>query len=180
MGVVGEIGSGKSTLLQIIQGFYTQNSGDIIVNGSIKLEKISLSNWRNNFAVVSQHTHIFNGTIFYNISLEQNYDKDKIIDFCHKFGLHDIIAVFPQSYFTIVGEEGINLSGGQRQIIAFARALYKNPQVLLLDEVTASMDSKTERFVLDILNKIKKKTLIIFVTHKLDSLQKIADKTISL
>jgi ATP-binding cassette subfamily B protein len=180
LGVVGEIGSGKSTLLQIIQKFYNQNLGEIIINKTIKLQDIELKNWRDCLGVVSQHSHIFTGNIFYNIVLEENYNKEQVIAFCKSYGFDTFIDSLPQNYFTIVGEEGINLSGGQRQIIALARALYNKPQLLLLDEVTASMDLKTEGFVLNLLQKLKKDILIIFVSHRLDALNKIADKILNL
>ena len=85
------------------------------------------------------------------------------------------INSLPQSYATTLGEEGINLSGGQKQVIALMRALYKKPQVLLLDEFTSAMDRKTEQFVLGLLNKLKSELTIIFISHRLHSLPKIAD-----
>ncbi|MCB0462948.1 MAG: ATP-binding cassette domain-containing protein, partial [Flavobacteriaceae bacterium] len=180
LGIVGEIGTGKSTLLQIIQQFYYPNSGTIKINNSENINEINITDWRNKLSVVSQQTHIFNGNIFYNIVLEEDYDQENIAAFCKSFGIDSFIDMLPQSYFTIVGEEGVNLSGGQRQIIAFARALYKKPQLLLLDEATASMDTKTEAFFIEILQKIKNEIIIIFVTHRIETLSKIADKTLQL
>lgn len=180
LGIIGEIGTGKSTLIQIIQKFYFPNSGSIIINNSINLEKIETKAWRDCVGVVPQHTHLFTGNIFYNITLEEGYDGSGVIEFCTKFGFDKFINVLPQSYYTIVGEEGLNLSGGQRQIIAFARCLYKSPQIILLDEVSSSMDSKTETFIINILKKIKKETLIIFASHNLKTLDKIADKVLSI
>ncbi|MEZ4782026.1 MAG: peptidase domain-containing ABC transporter [Flavobacteriaceae bacterium] len=180
LGIVGEIGTGTSTLLQIIQQFYYPNSGTIKINNSENINEINITDWRNKLSVVSQQTHIFNGNIFYNIVLEEDYDQENIAAFCKSFGIDSFIDMLPQSYFTIVGEEGVNLSGGQRQIIAFARALYKKPQLLLLDEATASMDTKTEAFFIEILQKIKNEIIIIFVTHRIETLSKIADKTLQL
>jgi ATP-binding cassette subfamily B protein len=180
LGIIGEIGSGKSTLLQVIQKFYVSYSGSIIVNESFNLDKINTNTWRNHIGVVSQNPHLFTGNIFYNITLEMDYDSKNVIDFCEKFGFDKFINILPQSYHTIIGEEGVNLSGGQRQIIAFARCLYKFPQLILLDEVTSSLDSETENFIIDILKEIKKEVLIIFASHNLQTLNKIADKTLSI
>lgn len=180
LGIIGEIGTGKSTLIQIIQKFYFPNSGSIIINNAISLEKIDTKAWRDCIGVVSQHTHLFTGNIFYNISLEEGCDRNGVIEFCTKFGFDKFINVLPQSYYTIVGEEGVNLSGGQRQIIAIARCLYKSPQLILLDEVSSSMDSKTETFIIDVLKEIKKEALIIFASHNFQTLDKIADKTLSI
>jgi ATP-binding cassette subfamily B protein len=180
LGIGGEIGSGKSTLLQLLQKNYQPNIGSITVNKGIELDDIKTSYWRNFLGVVSQQTHIFTGNVFYNITLNNDYNPEAIVAFCKSFGFDIFITTFPQSYYTIIGEEGINLSGGQRQIIAFARALFKKPKLLLLDEVTASMDTKTEKFVLDILEKIKPETLMVIISHKNDILSKIADKTITI
>ncbi|MCK5402292.1 MAG: ATP-binding cassette domain-containing protein, partial [Flavobacteriaceae bacterium] len=99
-----------------------------------------------------------------------------IVKFCKNNGFEKFIAELPQGYATILGEEGINLSGGQKQIIALMRVLYKNPQLLLLDEFTSAMDRKTEQFVLELLNKLKKELSIIFISHRLHSLKHIADR----
>lgn len=96
--------------------------------------------------------------------------------FLNEFGFVDFINSLPQSYMTIVGEEGINLSGGQKQMIALARALYHKPQLLILDEATASMDRKAEQFVLNLLSKIKTEMGIIIITYRLHVLKHICDR----
>ena len=92
------------------------------------------------------------------------------------YGFNRYIAQFPQGYATILGEGGINLSGGQKQVIALARALYKNPQLLILGEYTSAMDRKTEQFSFELLQKIKNKVGILFISHRLHSLPKMADR----
>ena len=101
---------------------------------------------------------------------------ENIMEFCKEYGFEDFINTLPQGYATILGEEGINLSGGQKQIIALMRVLYKKPQLLLLDEFTSAMDRKTEDFVLELLKKLKKEIAIIFISHRLHSLRRLADK----
>lgn len=96
--------------------------------------------------------------------------------FINELGFDKYINEFPQGPLTIIGEEGINLSGGQKQIIALARALYKNPQVLILDEATAAMDRETELFTIGLLQKIKEKTAIIYISHRLHILKNISDR----
>jgi ATP-binding cassette, subfamily C, bacteriocin exporter len=121
--------------------------------------------WRTHVAIVEQHVQLFNGNILENISLEEKPNIKKIITFCQVYGFHDFIMEFQQGYVTIVNENSSNLSGGQRQLIAMARAVYSQPRLLLLDEATAAMGKKTERFVLELLNRLKKEMPVIFVTH---------------
>lgn len=173
--IVGESGSGKSTLGQILQKFYPFENGTIIVNNQINLPDIKTKSWRTILGVVPQEVTIFGGNVITNILLGQEDKPENIVKFCKDYGFETFINTLPQSYATILGEEGINLSGGQKQVIALMRALYKKPQVLLLDEFTSAMDRKTEQFVLELLNKLKSELTIIFISHRLHSLPKIAD-----
>lgn len=163
----GEIGSGKSTLIQILQKNYFPESGQITLNG-ISIEKIPVPVWRDGIGVVSQHSKIFNGSAGENICLG-NYEKEKsdVFEFCKDFGFMSFINDLPQGLDTLLGEDGINISGGQRQLIALARALYRKPSLLLLDEPTASMDTKTEQFVIDLLLKNVNNFAVLMVTHRL-------------
>ena len=103
-------------------------------------------------------------------------DPTAVISFLKEYGLISFIESLPQSYMTLVGEEGINLSGGQKQIIALARALYHQPQLLILDEGTAAMDRQTELFVLHLLSRLKNTMAIIFITHRLHILKSFCDR----
>ena len=161
----GEIGCGKSTLLSILQRFQIAESVKVIVDGE-DWSVIPTSVWRNKVAAVSQHVQLFNGTVLENISLNEKPNAEKVIQFCEKYGFHDFIMEFQQGYATIINENSTNLSGGQQQLIALARALYNRPQLLLLDEATAAMDRRTEHFVIDLLTRLKKNMVIIFVTHR--------------
>lgn len=163
--IFGEIGCGKSTLISVLQRFYPFESGEICINGS-NWTSLSVSAWRNQIGVVTQHVKLFNGTILENICLQEYPNVQHVIDFCRETGLDSFINEFQQSYATIINENSTNLSGGQQQLIALARALYQKPQVLLLDEATAAMDRRTEQFVFKLLQQKKKEMIIIFVTHR--------------
>lgn len=175
--IMGENGCGKSTLTQIISKNYEVESGDIIINEFYKINNVSFESWRKIIGIVPQQPHIFNGTVIENICFEDAAkNPEKVNQFINDYGLLDFINSLPQSYMTIVGEEGINLSGGQKQMIALARALYHKPQLLILDEATASMDRKFEQFVLNLLSKIKTEMGIIFITHRLHVLKHFCDR----
>ena len=173
--IVGESGSGKSTLGQILQKFYPFEKGEITVNGTYALETLKTTDWRNLLGVVPQEVTIFNGNVVDNILMGQEDTPEHIERFCQTYGFETFIQSLPQGFATILGEEGINLSGGQKQMIALMRVLYKLPQLLLLDEFTSALDRNTEQFVLDLLNVLKSKLTIIFISHRLHALPKIAD-----
>lgn len=173
--IVGESGSGKSTLGQVLQKFYQFEKGTILINGKTELKNISTNNWRSIVGVIPQDIHIFSGNVLDNILLGENDTPENVIQFCKEYGFEKFIAQLPQGYATILGEEGINLSGGQKQLIAFARALYKNPQFLILDEPTAAMDRNTEKFTLNLLDELKKDMGILLISHRLHSLKNRAD-----
>ena len=126
--------------------------------------------------VIPQDITVFNGNIIDNILLGKEDNVENIVKFCKDFGFEKFVSELPQGYATILGEEGINLSGGQKQLLALMRALYKKPQLLLLDEFTSAMDRKTEQFVLDLLIKLKQEISIIFISHRLHSLKHLADR----
>lgn len=163
--IFGEIGCGKSTLISVLQRFYQFESGEVLVNGA-DWSALTVPAWRAQIGVVTQHVKLFNGTILENICLQENPNVHAVVDFCKETGLETFINEFQQGYATIINENSTNLSGGQQQLIALARALYQKPQVLLLDEATAAMDRRTEQFVIKLLQKLKKEIVIIFVTHR--------------
>ncbi|QTD38010.1 peptidase domain-containing ABC transporter [Polaribacter batillariae] len=173
--IVGESGSGKSTLGQVLQKFYPFENGTIMINNQFNLPNINTEDWRNIIGIIPQDITIFNGNVITNILLGKEDTPKNIEKFCKQYGFTEFINTLPQGFATILGEEGINLSGGQKQIIALMRVLYKKPQLLLLDEFTSAMDRKTEKFVLNLLKKLKSEITIIFISHRLHSLPQIAD-----
>ena len=173
--IVGESGSGKSTLGQILQRFYNFEKGAIIVNNALQLNQIELKSYRNLLGVIPQDITIFNGNVIDNILLGQVETPENIISFLTHFGFDEYFNQLPQGLATILGEEGINLSGGQKQIIALARVLFKKPQFLILDEATSAMDRNTENFTMNLLQKIKPNCAIFFISHRLNTLKKCAD-----
>ncbi|MCB9426650.1 MAG: peptidase domain-containing ABC transporter [Flavobacteriales bacterium] len=174
--LIGESGSGKSTLGQILQGFYQIETGMISINGTTNLNEIALESWREKLGVISQEIDIFNGTVIDNIVLGQEDTVENVVSFVKESNLESFIAELPQGLATILGEEGINLSGGQKQLVALARMLYKKPQVIILDEITSAMDKNAERITIDILKKLKESTVVFFVSHRLHTLRDVADQ----
>ncbi len=181
----GEVGCGKSTLLDILMRFQIAEEGMIKINNTDWSSALTPL-WREKVAIVPQHVRLFNATLLENIAMEESPDPEKVVRFCHDFGFHPYIMELQQGYATIVNENSTNLSGGQRQLIALARALYKKPQLLLLDEATAAMDRKTEHFVIKLLKELKERLAIIMVTHRADlasmadTVYVIENKTISI
>ena len=175
--IMGENGCGKSTLAQILQKHYEPESGSIKLNSSQSQKDFTSANWRKIVGSVPQNIHIFNGTVIENIAFEEASSKtQEVFNFLQQNGFAPFIESLPQSFMTMVGEEGINLSGGQRQMIALARALYQKPRLLILDEVTSAMDRKSEQFVLQLLKKLKSEMGIIFITHRLHVLKGFCDR----
>ncbi|MFH6965892.1 peptidase domain-containing ABC transporter [Flavobacterium sp. FlaQc-28] len=173
--IVGESGSGKSTLGQILQRFYPFEKGSIILNNNHQLQEIELKSYRDLLGVIPQEITIFNGNVIDNILLGTIDTPENVMQFIKEYEFGHFFNQLPQGLETILGEQGINLSGGQKQIIALARALYKKPQFLILDEATSAMDRNTEKFTLQLLQKIKLDCAVLFISHRLNKLKTIAD-----
>lgn len=168
--VVGESGSGKSTLLSLLQNLYPVKAGTITIGGS-DIRYISNKSLRERVAVVPQQIDLFAGTIIENIALgDAEPDLKKVITISQMLGIDAFIEKLPATYHTMLSEQGINLSGGQRQRIAIARALYRNPDILILDEATSSLDTQGEKMVQQALALFKAagKTMII-IAHRLST-----------
>lgn len=171
--ILGESGTGKSTLIQILQKFYRPESGEILID-TVNLSAINTHSWRNAIGVVPQQVKIFNGTLLDNICLGDSVkEAERVVNFCKMHGFDSYFSSFPQGYLTLIGEEGINISGGQQQLVALARALYKKPQMLMLDEATSAMDRNTENFILNLLHQLRNQLGVIMITHRIKTASKM-------
>ena len=173
--IIGESGSGKTTLANVLQKSYSWEQGQILVNNQLELQDIAIQNWRSNMGVIPQEVYIFNENLLYNIVLEDNCDNELLQEIIIQYGLTEFIQNLPNGLMTLVGEEGINLSGGQKQVIGLLRVLYRQPQFYILDEPTASLDKNMEQLVVQILKKLKKHSIILLITHRLSLIDYIAD-----
>jgi ABC-type multidrug transport system fused ATPase/permease subunit len=175
--LVGPSGAGKSTLISLFMRLYEPNSGNILFDctpGS----KIPLTTLRSQVALVPQDIFLFGETIRENIAYGKvDATESEIIEAAMMANAYDFIVSFPDGFDTIVGERGTQLSGGQRQRIAIARAVLKNPKILILDEATSSLDSESERLVQDALDKVMENRTSIIIAHRLSTIRK-ADKII--
>ena len=175
--IVGPSGAGKSTIAALLLRFYDPVSGNIIIDGKNTLQ-YSLTELRSQMAIVPQDVILFGGTIKENIAYgKPDAGIDEIIEAAKKANAHLFIDSFPEKYDTVVGERGIKLSGGQRQRIAIARAVLKNPAILILDEATSSLDSESERLVQEALEKLMQGRTSFVIAHRLSTI-KAADKII--
>ncbi len=177
--LVGPSGSGKSTTAALILQFYHPQSGTILFDGK-PASNFSLTDIRNQVAIVPQDVLLFGGTIRENIAYGKlKASEAEVLRAAERANAHEFIKSFPEGYDTIVGERGVKLSGGQRQRIAIARALLKNPSILILDEATSSLDSESERLVQEALEELMKNRTSIIIAHRLSTIRD-ADKIIVL
>lgn len=170
--IVGESGSGKSTLLSLLQNLYPLKEGNITIGG-LDLQHISNRSLRLMVGVVPQQIDLFSGTITDNIAVgDYEPDMQKVLQLSKMLGIDEFVEQLPNTYNSIVSEQGVNLSGGQRQRLAIARALYRNPEILILDEATSSLDPASEQKVQATLNwfKSQNKTVII-IAHRLTTIK---------
>lgn len=179
LALVGPSGSGKSTIASLLLRFYELQSGKISIDGK-DISSYDLTEYRNNLAIVPQDVLLFGGTIKENIAYGKlNATDAEIKEAARQANALDFIESFPDKFETKVGERGIQLSGGQRQRIAIARAILKNPSILILDEATSSLDSESERLVQEALDKLMMGRTSVVIAHRLSTIRN-ADKIIVL
>ncbi|MFD2599945.1 ABC transporter ATP-binding protein [Sphingobacterium corticis] len=171
LAIVGPSGTGKSTIASLILQFYEPSAGKISYDG-LPAKNYDLTDIRNQVAIVPQDVLLFGGTIAENIGYGKlGSDLDHIMSAAKRANAHDFIMSFPEGYQTLVGERGVKLSGGQRQRIAIARALLKDPSILILDEATSSLDSESERLVQLALEELMRDRTSIIIAHRLSTVR---------
>ena len=170
--LVGPSGAGKSTITSLILKFFEVSKGEILID-KLKINEYALADLRSAMAIVPQDVVLFGGSIYDNI-LYGNPDasKKEVKEAARKANAVEFIEAFPDGYDTLVGERGVQLSGGQRQRIAIARAILKNPKILILDEATSSLDSKSEQLVQQALDELMKGRTSLVIAHRLSTIQK--------
>lgn len=170
--LVGQSGSGKSTLANLITRFYDVDNGEVLVDGE-NIKNVKLSSYRKLFGLVTQDNILFNDSIRNNISLgNPNASLEEIQAAAKVANAHDFIMDLPKQYDTSIGEAGGKLSGGQKQRISIARAVLKNPPIMILDEATSALDTESERFVQDALENMMQNRTSLVIAHRLSTIQK--------
>lgn len=179
LAIVGQTGAGKSTIINLINRFYEISSGRILIDNQ-DISQVSLTSLRNCVGVVLQDVFLFSDTILNNITLKNpSITQEQVVRAAKEIGIHDFIQGLPQGYGFNVKERGAMLSVGQRQLIAFLRAYVHNPQILILDEATSSIDSYSEKLIQNATEKITHGRTSIIIAHRLATIQK-ADKILVL
>ena len=171
LAIVGESGSGKSTIANFLPRFYDVDKGEVLIDNT-NIKDISLQDLRSLMGIVSQESILFNDSVFYNITMgQENAKLEEVIEAAKTANAHEFIEEMSQGYQTKVGDRGNKLSGGQKQRIAIARAIFKNPPILILDEATSSLDTKSEKLVQDALKKLMKNRTSLVIAHRLSTIQ---------
>ena len=179
LALVGRTGAGKTSIVSVLNRFYETQKGTITIDG-IDIDTVQLANLRENIALVQQEVFLFSDSILNNITLfDTNITRFEIVEAAKEIGVHDFIDTLPNTYDYVVGERGVTLSAGQRQLIAFLRVYVRNPKILILDEATSSIDTATEELLQNALEKLSKDRTTIVIAHRLSTIVK-ADKILHL
>lgn len=169
--LVGHSGSGKSTIVSLLLRYYDVTEGRITING-IDLREYDIETFLSKVGYVSQDTFIFNATVRENIAFGGDYTNEQIIEAARKANIHTFIAALPDGYDSIVGDQGLKLSGGEKQRIAIARALVREPEILVLDEATSNLDNESEAIVQASINQISETITTFIIAHRLSTIRR--------
>ena len=175
---MGTSGSGKTTLIKLLMKFHEPMEGEILIDNK-PLSTLNFDKWREKIAVVFQDGYIFSDTLKNNIVMSQEYDPEFFNKIIEQTNVLDFISRLPQKEETKIGENGIELSKGQKQRILIARAMYKNPEILILDEATSALDSENEKIIHDNLHRFFEGKTVVIIAHRLSTV-KNADNIIVL
>lgn len=168
--LVGESGAGKSSIVDLLLGIYTPTAGKILIN-SQNLQDYKLIEWRREIGVVSQDTFVFNASIEDNLRYgSPQAERSEVMKAAKLAHAHQFITALPDGYNTVVGERGYRLSGGQRQRLALARALVKQPEILILDEATSALDSESEKLIQQALQEFQRDRTVVVIAHRLSTI----------
>ena len=171
--IVGHSGAGKSTIVQLLMKLYPLTKGKIAIDGQ-NIATQDVTELRSNIAIVPQEVMLFGGTIYENIAYgKPNATRQEVLEAARKANALEFIESFPDKFETVVGERGVKLSGGQRQRIAIARAILKDPSILILDEATSALDSESEKLVQDALDELMKDRTTIIIAHRLATIRNV-------
>jgi ATP-binding cassette subfamily B protein len=170
LAIVGPSGAGKSTIARLLFRFYDISGGEILISGQ-NIARVTQSSLRQSIGIVPQDTVLFNDSILYNIQYARaDASEEEVYEAARLADIHDFIERLPEGYETIVGERGLKLSGGEKQRVAIARVLLKDPPILVFDEATSSLDSKSEKNILSALNNISRKKTTLVIAHRLSTI----------
>ena len=168
--LVGDSGGGKSSLINLIVRFYDTSNGNILINEN-PIKNLDVKSLRENVSIVTQRVYIFNDTIAANIAYGYELDEIRVIEVLKQAHAYDFVMNLEKGIHTILDEFGTNLSGGQRQRIAIARALYKNPKILILDEATSALDNKSESIISEVIQEISQDKITFIIAHRLSTIK---------
>jgi subfamily B ATP-binding cassette protein MsbA len=169
--LVGQSGSGKTTMADMLPRFYDATKGEILIDG-VSIKDTRLKDLRSLMGIVTQESILFNDSVYNNIAFGiDDATEEKVMEAAKIANAHEFIMQMPDGYHTNIGDRGNKMSGGQRQRISIARAVLKNPPILILDEATSALDTESERLVQDALNKLMKNRTSIVIAHRLSTIQ---------